>query len=122
MLNQNRRLTHIIANIFECSYIYPVSLNMDFLSFDLKQFKNAFYTALSINAFLTLAAYLSGANVSGIIFLAEDSLQQTRMLLLLLIAAIIFQTSHQKKLLRQLDALPDFKEKVAHYFKIYKRR
>jgi hypothetical protein len=55
-------------------------------------------------------------------FFREDSLKQTRVLLLLLIVAAIFQTTYQKKLLIKLDALTDFEERVVHYLNIYKLR
>jgi len=95
---------------------------MDFLSFNIKQFKNVFYTVLCINTALTLATYVAGANVFSIVLLREDSLKQTRVLLLLLVLAAIFQTTYQKKLLRRLGDLTDFDERVAHYLKIYKLR
>jgi hypothetical protein len=95
---------------------------MDFLSFNLKHFKNVFYTVLSINTALTLATYVAGANVFSIVLLREDSLKQTRVLLLLLVVAAVFQTTYQKKLLKRLGDFSDFDERVAHYLKIYKLR
>lgn len=98
------------------------NLFMDLFTLDLKPFKNLFYTALSINVFLTLATYIAGANVYALILQPEDSLQETRILLLLLVAAAIFQTNYQKKLLRRLDILDSFEAKATHYLKVYKLR
>lgn len=95
---------------------------MDVFSFNLKPFKNLFYTVLSTNAALTVATFVAGANVFSIVLLQEDSLKQTRGLLLLLVAGAIFQNTYQKKLLKKLDGLIDFEEKVSHYLKIYKLR
>ena len=95
---------------------------MDLFPFNLKPFKNLFYTVLSINAALTVATFVAGSNVFSIVLLQEDSLKQTRGLLLLLVVVAIFQTTYQKKLLKKLDGLIDFEEKVPHYLKIYKLR
>jgi hypothetical protein len=95
---------------------------MQFFSFNLKHFKNVFYTLLCINIILTLATYVAGANVFSIVLLREDSIKQTRVLLLLLVVAAVFQTIYQKKLLKRLDGLTDFDEKVIHYMNIYKLR
>ena len=95
---------------------------MDFFSFNLKTFKNAFYTAFSINVVATLATYVVGVNVLSIVLLQDNDLKLTRYLFALLIVAAILQTANQKKLLKKLDNLADFEDKVAHYFKIYKLR
>jgi hypothetical protein len=96
---------------------------LDFFSFNLKNLKTVFYTVLSINTTLTLATYVAGANVFSIVLLHEGSLKQTPdLLLLLVLVAAVFQTIYQKKMLKKLDGLTDFEEKVAHYLNIYKLR
>src|ERR1700754_4274793 len=95
---------------------------MDFFSFNLKTFKNAFYTVLGINVAMTLVTYVAGANVFSIVLLHESNLKLTRYLLALLLVAAILQSVNQKKLLKKLDEFTNFEDKLAHYMKIYKLR
>ena len=95
---------------------------MDLLSFNLKPFKSLYYSMVGVNTLLAIAAFVAGANVVGIVLLPENALAETRYLLVLLTVAAIAQIRYLKKLLRGLDGLTDFDEKVTHYMKIYKLR
>jgi hypothetical protein len=95
---------------------------MDIYSFNLKPYKSAFYTLLSVNAVITLATYIAGANVLGIVLLQGDFRTQTNILFGILIVAAIFQTSRQKKLLEKINSFTDYEAKTVHYFKLYKMR
>jgi len=95
---------------------------MDIYSFNLRSFKNVFYTILSINALATLGTYIAGANVFSIVLVHGSFRMQTNILFGVLLVAVILQTSYQKKLLEKINNLTDYEEKVYHYMKLYKLR
>jgi hypothetical protein len=95
---------------------------MEFLTFNLRAFKGLFYAILIVNIAVTAAAFLTGANVLGVVLLPENMLFLTRHLLTLLVVAAVLQTVYQRKLIKKLDEIPAYEDKVAHYMKLYKLR
>jgi hypothetical protein len=95
---------------------------MDIYSFNLKNYKSVFYTILCVNAIITLATYIAGAKVLGIVLLQGSFRMQTNILFGVLLVGAIFQTSRQKKLLEKINSFTDYEEKAAHYLKLYKIR
>lgn len=95
---------------------------MEFYTFNLRPFKSVFYTILTILIAMTLATFILGSNLVGIVFIRGIILPLTRTIFYLTVGSTIFMILFQKSLLKKLDNISNFGEKADHYLKIYKFR